>query len=96
MKIIHVDFVLKGEKSLCEYLLYIYFSLNIKLDRKKSQRNTCYLKKHLAPPPPPALLMCSHLYASGFRFYRKQCIPLMLSIYNTFPQLTCSANTINI
>ena len=50
MKRINVDFVLKGKNSLCEYPLYIFFSLNIKLDRKKSQRNTCYLKKHLAPP----------------------------------------------
>ena len=23
--------------------------------------------------------MCTHLYASGFRFYRKQCIPNMVS-----------------
>ena len=66
MKRIPVDFVLKCKKSLCEYLLYI-FALYIKLDRKKSQRNTCYLKKHLASPLP----MC----ASGLRFYRKQCIP---------------------
>ena len=23
--------------------------------------------------PPPPQLMCTHSYASGFRFYRKQC-----------------------
>ena len=45
-------------------IFYIYFSLNIKLDRKKSQRNTCYLKKHLAstPPPPHPRSVCALIY----------------------------------
>ena len=30
------------------------------MDRKKSQRNTCYLKKHLAPPPPRSV--CALIY----------------------------------
>ena len=66
MKRIHVDFVLKGKKLLCEYLLYI-FSLN----------------------------KCALIYTvAAFDFIENNAF--LTKHINTFPQLTCSANTINI